>query len=94
MSAVVQLLLVEIEYFGGCPKCGRLERWRNVGRTHWASCESHGVKWRVGENLFSSWREETASTWDANEATLANLVEVEPLPSGKRMVRITAGGAK
>jgi hypothetical protein len=94
MSAIVQLLPVDVEYFGGCPNCGRLEKWRNVGRAHWASCDSHGVKWCVGANLFSSWREETAATWDANNATLADLIEVEPLPSGKRMVRSTAGSAR
>jgi hypothetical protein len=94
MSAVLQLSPVDVGYFGGCPKCGRVEKWRNIGKTHWACCDSHGVKWCVGTNLFSSWGEETAATWDVNEAVLANFSEVEPMPSGKRMVCSTAGGSR
>src|ERR1043166_3166003 len=46
-------------YFGGCPKCGRSDGYINHGRDHWFVCDRHGLKWSVGSNLFSDWRNET-----------------------------------
>ena len=46
--------------FGGCPNCGSSHGYFNRGRQQWFYCRVHRVCWLVGENLFSSWRDETA----------------------------------
>jgi hypothetical protein len=48
-----------VAYFGGCPHCAGNDGHINVGRSHWMSCAEHKVKWCVGENLFSHWRDQT-----------------------------------
>jgi hypothetical protein len=55
-----------IDYFGGCPKCWRNDGCLNVGPVHWFICHKHRTKWFVGENLFSTWRDETEDEWQAN----------------------------
>src|SRR5215216_6505131 len=45
--------------FGVCPECEKSDGYINVGRGHWFFCKAHKVKWCVGSNLFSGWREET-----------------------------------
>ena len=67
------------EYFGGCPHCGGYDYCRNIGRAHWMCCDTHKTKWCIGENLFSSWREEDEETWRATEYLLSNYMEVVPL---------------
>jgi len=55
------------EHFGECPKCAEEKRdyskrdvgMYNVGRGHWYYCRPHRLTWRVGVNIFSSWREQT-----------------------------------
>jgi hypothetical protein len=46
-------------YEGGCPECGGMHNVLNVGRVHWAVCHDHKTKWSPGENLYSSWRDES-----------------------------------
>jgi hypothetical protein len=46
-------------YFGLCPHCHKTNGYINVSRSHWFLCDEHKVKWCVGCNLFSSWREES-----------------------------------
>lgn len=50
---------MEDEYFGVCPTCHKNDGSINVGRSHWFFCKEHRVKWCVGDNLFSSWKDET-----------------------------------
>ncbi len=69
----------EPEHFGDCPKCGRHDGYLNIGRDHWFVCHKHKVKWCVGSNLFSDWREESKETWAQNEKLLAGYGEIEPL---------------
>src|SRR5260370_26543197 len=40
-------------YFGDCPECGAAGICINIGPDHWLVCFKHGVRWRVGSNLFS-----------------------------------------
>ena len=61
----------EESYFGDCPKCHGSDGYLNIGRDHWFHCEEHKVAWRVGSNLFSSWREENDEIWLANANKLA-----------------------
>ena len=65
--------------FGGCPECGDQDGYVNVGRSHWIVCDPHRTKWWVGENLFSSWRDEDEETWRKNKVMLAGYREVEPV---------------
>ncbi len=66
-------------YFGGCPECGSPGNFANIGRVHWAACSCHMVKWRIGENLFSNWRDENPADWERNAAELAQHREVTPV---------------
>ena len=80
----------EVDHFGVCPECGRWgRRCLNVGATHWYVCFRHGLRWCVGENLFSGWRDETESDWRANAKVLMRLREIEgywrPPTRGERM---------
>lgn len=69
----------EIDYFGGCPECGRNDGYLNVGREHWGMCDKHKTKWWIGSNLFSSWKEETEEEWKKNAERLSAYQEVEPV---------------
>lgn len=79
-------------HFGLCPRCADEDRWNegellNYGRDHWIACHEHEVRWYVGANLFSSWREETDEVWKANAERIGTYIEVEaahlaPLPEG------------
>ena len=72
------------EYFGGCPTCGKCEAVLNIERTHWHVCHTHKVKWCVGSNLFSSWRDEDETVWSQNAEVLKGYDEVEPIRSPER----------
>jgi hypothetical protein len=50
---------ITVSYFGGCPTCGRNDGLYNVYKQHWFVCHTHKVRWTIGSNLFSSWRDET-----------------------------------
>lgn len=58
-------------HFGACPQCGNDDGFYNAGRNHWFVCHEHKVRWWVGSNLFSAWREET-------ENKQRHAYEVEP----------------
>ena len=47
------------DHFGVCSACGKNDGFVNIGRGHWFFCKGHRVQWYVGDNLFSSWRQET-----------------------------------
>ena len=66
------------EYFGGCPFCSKCEGTPNLGRDHWHYCETRRVKWFVGSNLFSGWRDEDLETWLQNRRILEEFNQVEP----------------
>ncbi len=65
--------------FGGCPICGGSDLYHNVGREHWVTCETHKTRWHIGSNLFSHWREEPESQWEANRRKLLGYREVDPI---------------
>ncbi len=50
---------LEDDRFGICPYCLNTKPYLNIGMGHWFYCEKHKVRWFVGSNLFSSWRDET-----------------------------------
>jgi len=67
------------EYFGGCPCCGKTDGYFNLRRNHFFVCHEHRVKWIVGENLFSSWRQETPDDWERNAKRFSEYADVEPV---------------
>jgi len=64
-------------YFGHCPVPGHENYYLNVGRKHWMVCEKCRIKWLIGENLFSSWRQESADVWQRNAETIKEYEEVD-----------------
>jgi hypothetical protein len=45
--------------FGLCPKCYSADGYINVGCEQWFYCVEHQTKWCAGDNLLSSWLDET-----------------------------------
>lgn len=81
MSNVIQFPVPLADSYtrdGVCPKCHRHNGYMNVGAEHWYHCALHKLKWSVGSNLYSGWREETEADWKRNFEYLTGLVEVEP----------------
>ena len=74
-----QTVVTTEEYFGGCPKCGQTGGYRNVGRNHWGACDTHKTCWPIGENLFSSWHDETEEVWERNARELEVYEVVKPI---------------
>ena len=82
MGNVVKLdsrRVITDEPFGGCPECGKCDGYLNVGRNHWAVCDTHKTTWCIGSNLFSNWHHETEADWQRNEYRLAEHSIVEPI---------------
>jgi len=76
-----EIVLEELRghYYWGCCKCGRCHRVKNIGPDHWYYCDSCKVKWCVGANLFSDWRDENEETWKQNYLYLLDYKEIGPL---------------
>ena len=85
MGDVVELRgpVTRDNHFGACPYCGQSDGYLNDGRNHWFRCDRHKVKWWVGSNLFSSWRDEDEETWRLNRFRLAEYMAVQPETKGK-----------
>jgi hypothetical protein len=80
------------DHFGWCPECGRHDGCLNIGRTHWCYCDAHLVRWCIGENLFSSWRDEDEATWARNEMHIGSYREVDShTPTPAMAERLVAG---
>ncbi len=43
-------------HFGVCPTCRRQNGCHSLGPVTWYVCDIHRVKWNIGTNLFSTWR--------------------------------------
>ena len=72
----------EIDFWGGCPKCGRNDGHLNVGRDHYFFCQQHQVFWWLGSNFFTTWEWETQDDWQQNHEMLSKFCEVECLDYG------------
>ena len=55
--------------FGSCPDCGGFE-YLNIQSDHWFFCDEHRICWLAGNNLFSSWHEESVEDWIGNAKKL------------------------
>ena len=67
------------EYFGGCTHCGQNDGYVNSGPDHWFVYNRHKTKWRVGSNLFSSWRDEDEEAAKRNRFKLSEYMIVKPI---------------
>ena len=56
----------EENYWGHCPHPEHENYYLNIGRGHWMVCDKCKIKWFIGSNLFSSWREENEEIWKSN----------------------------
>jgi hypothetical protein len=72
-------------YFGLCPHCRNTDGYINISKSHWFICAEHKMIWRVGINLFSSWKDQTEDEqrWIYSELGIGDFAEVEPyIPPG------------
>ncbi len=66
-------------YDGSCPHCGDADVMFNIGPDHWVVCHAHKTKWRIGSNLYSSWRDQTEADWTRNSYLLSTYMTVKPI---------------
>jgi len=69
--------------FGVCPKCFFVGECLHVGKSAWYCCPCCGVKWFVGENVFSDWRDMTDEEFKENSELLETYEIVEPVHGEK-----------
>jgi hypothetical protein len=72
----VKLVFDDEHYFGHCPFPEHANYCLNIGRCHWMVCDTCKIKWMIGENLFSSWRDENEGIWKANAERIRGYREV------------------
>jgi hypothetical protein len=66
------------DFTGGCPTCHKTNGYLNVYRAHFFICHEHKVRWLRGENLFSSWRQQSRAHWRENWRIIKDYAEVDP----------------
>lgn len=66
-------------YSMGCPKCGGSDGTLNLKAEHWGTCNTHGLKWHIGTDLFQNWRQENDRVWFDNAVFLQGFQTVEPV---------------
>lgn len=83
-----------IEHFGVCPRCFHTDGCLHVGRDEWFVCHNCKVKWLIGSNLFSAWREMTDEEFEKNAELLNSYAEIEaisciegPMPKSSTGIR-------
>jgi hypothetical protein len=71
-------------YFGGCPSCGRNDGLYNLCNEHWLVCHTHKVRWTIGSNIFSGWRDEAAQEQRERWTVVADYKDIKDasLPEG------------
>ncbi len=71
MSNIIRLVVPSDRTVGHCPTCLRCSGVLNIGGMQWGYCTTHGVKWRIGYNIFKTWLGETEDDWAENAQFLA-----------------------
>ncbi len=94
LGLVDKFMDANIECFGGCPYCGGYDVFLNIGRDHWIICRTHQVKWHIGSNLFSNWRNETEEQWLRNTYELVGYREVESVLPAQSADSVSETSAK
>ena len=74
-----------LKAFGVCPTCRKTDGYANVRKLHIFFCREHKVRWRVGINLFSSWKDQTEDEQRHIYETvgLGGFAEIEPYMSAE-----------
>lgn len=65
-----------------CPRCGQSSMYLNYYKTHWGICHKCGIRWPIGSNVFSSWRNENREQWEHNAKILLKLEVIDALDEG------------
>lgn len=64
----------DVDYWGGCPQCHQNDGYLNARRRfHYYICREHKVKWYVGENLFTAWRDMSEEELKADHKELPDI---------------------
>ncbi len=61
-----------------CPLGHASDGHLNLGRQHWGVCHEHRLRWLIGENLFSAWRDEDPARWRKAAQLLDDHAVIEP----------------
>ena len=68
----MKIIYDDENYFGHCPNKNHRNFVRNVGPDHWMCCDECKIRWLIGSDLFSGWRDEDESDWESNIHKIAN----------------------
>ncbi len=66
LHEITRRILSRKYYFGACPCLREDIKFFNVGSAHWLYCDECKVRWCVGENSFSKWKDEDEEIWKNN----------------------------
>ena len=69
-DALHELTKVLESAFGYCPKCSKAPMMRSARGEDWATCPTDKLKWKVGENLFSSSKSLTVVEENGNRISI------------------------
>lgn len=69
---------IAAEYHFGTCFCGKDNKYFNNRKTHYFYCDNCEVVWRIGVNLFSSWKDESEEIWKANTKKFARYIAIDP----------------
>jgi len=77
MAKQKQLVFDDNNYFGHCLVPGHENFYLNIGRENWMYCDECNIKWLIGENLISTWRQENESIWRKNHERIKDHREID-----------------
>ena len=82
-SAYFDILIVtdDDNYWGHCTVDSHENFYLNIGKGHWMVCHECKIKWFIGANLFSSWRQENRAIWIANSVMIKDYIDLTDLIS-------------
>ena len=76
--------------FGGCPNCGGNDGYFNIGRAHFFFCRPCRVMGPYGENLLSTWKQESEADWALNRSEFNAYEWAEPVFERAELEKIGA----
>ena len=64
-------------YFGHCLIPEHENFYLNIGRQNWMYCDECKIRWFMGENLISTWRQENEDIWEKNYKKIKDYEELD-----------------
>lgn len=64
--------------YSGCPVCRQNHGYLNVYEQRWFICNTHKVKWQIGQQMNSSFGSEPADAYECNRSLLESYETVQP----------------